>query len=81
MSDILQYDGNGNLSYFISKGFNGGQYQIHSMGTIDCPDWVDFEHNHFTAGDFDGNGIVDFLFGERMIGIHLSDPLFNRVNI
>lgn len=62
MSDILQYDGNGNLSYFISKGFNGGQYQIHSMGTIDCPDWVDFEHNHFTAGDFDGNGIVDFLF-------------------
>ncbi|MBR1549665.1 MAG: hypothetical protein IJ634_03420 [Bacteroidales bacterium] len=61
-SDILQYVGDANLNFVISKGFYNGQYQIQTSGTIDCPSWADFKHNHFTTGDFDGNGIVDFFF-------------------
>lgn len=61
-TDILQSWENTSVRYIISGGCSNGNYQIYSSGDFSRLSNQVFQHNYYTLGDFDGNGVTDLLF-------------------
>ena len=61
-TDILQSWEDSSVRYIISGGCSNGSYQIYSSGVFLRLSNQVFQHNYYTLGDFDGNGVTDLLF-------------------
>lgn len=68
-SDILQETSNGSIRYFITDGVYDGNYQFLETGIILLAQGQVFKPGYFSTGDFDGNGIPDFIFCNRESGM------------
>ena len=60
--DIIQPVENNIVRYIISKGCHNSELHYTETGTFFLTNGQLFGNDFFSMGDFDGNGIVDFLF-------------------
>lgn len=60
--DILQPVANYTVRYIVSKGCHNGELQYAGSSAFTLTNGQLFKNDYFSMGDFDGNGIVDFLF-------------------
>ena len=60
--DIIQPVANYTVRYIVSKGCHNEEFQYTGSGAFTLTNGQLFRNDFFSIGDFDGNGIVDFLF-------------------
>ena len=68
-SDILQETAGGSVRYFMTDGVYEGSYRTLETGVIPSASGQVFKPGYYTAGDFDGNGVPDFLFCNQAGGM------------
>ena len=61
-SDIIQPTSGNSAIYLITNGVFDNRYQILESGAIPLPPGQVMISGQFSVGDFDGNGVPDFLF-------------------
>ena len=66
--DIIQPVDDYTVRYIVSKGCRDGRLQYTGSGTFPLSNGQLFRKDFFSMGDYDGNGIVDFLFSNPSQG-------------